>query len=599
MWRRNRNTKFEYRNPKQMRNPKSKFPNGEATGANVWSFEFPNLNLFRISCFEFRIFSLVVVMLVAASVVQAAHPVGAIIDSEILAALQTKNIAPSPQADDIELLRRIYLDVMGRIPTAEETLKYLGNQQTDKHHRLIDELLTHEEMPVYWRTVLDDWFNGGILERDFGRDGFLDYLQDALKSNKPWNQLAREMLAPNLKDESQRRAAYFLSVRARGNDNEAKIDSMTSGVAGVFFGVQLQCAKCHDHPFVDQWKQDHYYGLGAFLGRTQEARIENTPIVKERAEGEVKFVTTEQEEKTAKLMFLDSRVFDEPRPPEDRNQWYTKGDGGLPETPYFSRRALLADYALTSDSEYFKRAMVNRMWKQLMGRGLVEPVDQMHEANPASHPALLDRLADDFAASGFDLRRLMAGILHSDAYLRSSRWMGTGERPKESDYATAIMKPLTPDQLATSIGIATGHFDSMRAKFEREKQNRKIDEVTPAVARAQYWRERDVQQFAERFRTSGDGFDANAGQTLFLSYNSLMQKQLQPAQGNLVDGLTKQPDDTAAVRAVFLTVLSRPPKTDELNRAIEFLSAGTPSRTQRCQELVWALVCSAEFRFNH
>lgn len=542
---------------------------------------------------------LIAIWLCIGRVTFAADPVSTIIDAEINAALQEKKLTPSPRAGDAALLRRIYLDVLGRIPTADEAARYLDDASGDKHHRLIDQLLAHEELPAYWRTVFDDWFNGNQMGRDFGRDGFLDYLEDALKTNKPWNRIAREMLTPDLKDENQRRAAYFLALRVRGGDNDAKIDAMTSGVASVYFGVQLQCAKCHDHPFVDQWKQDHYYGLAAFLGRTQEARIENTPIIKERAEGEVKFVTTEQEEKTAKLMFLDSRVFDEPQSPEDRSEWYTKADGGLPETPFFSRRAILADYALTADSRFFKRAIVNRMWKQLMGRGLVEPVDQMHEANPASHPTLLERLANDFAGNGFNLRRLMNGILHSDAYLRSTRWTTGGERPKESDYATAIMKPLTPDQLTTSIGLATGHFDLLRAKFEREKKNRKIDNVTPAIARALYWRERDVQEFAKRFRIGGEGFEASAGQALFLSYNGLMQKQLQPSQGNLVERLTKQSDDEQSVREAFLAVLSRPPADDELSRAVEFFSGEDSQRPIRCRELVWAMLCSSEFRFNH
>jgi hypothetical protein len=273
----------------------------------------------------------------------AANPVSTMIDGEIGTALSAKNLVPAPRAEDADLVRRIYLDVLGRIPTAAETQQYLADARPDKHHRLIDELLAHEEMPAYWRTVLDEWLNGDSTGRDFGRDGFLDYLEDALRTNKPWNRIAREMLAPDLKDENQRQAAYFLAMRVRGGDNDAKIDSMTSGVASVFFGVQLQCAKCHDHPFVDQWKQDHYYGLAAFLGRTQEARLDNTPIVKERAEGDVKFITTKQEEKTARLMFLDSRVFDEPPPPADRGKWYTRADGGLPETPYFSRRTMLAD----------------------------------------------------------------------------------------------------------------------------------------------------------------------------------------------------------------------------------------------------------------
>lgn len=545
-------------------------------------------------------FLVVCVTCVAASLCQAADPVSQLIDANINAALRDKNLTPVPRAADTELLRRIYLDLLGRIPTVDETTSYLDAPDTDKHYRLIDELLAHEEMPAYWRTVFDEWLNGNQMGREFGQDGFLTYLEDSLKSNKPWDRIARELLTPDLKDENQRRAAYFLALRVRGGDNDAKIDALTSSVSSGLFGVQLQCAKCHDHPFVDQWKQDHYYGLAAFLGRTQEARIENTPAIKERAEGEVKFITTEQEEKTAKLMFLDSRVFDEPPPPEDRGMWYTKADGGLPETPYFSRRSVLADYALTAESKFFKRAIVNRMWKQLMGRGLVEPVDQMHEANPASHPELLDQLADEFATSGFDLRRLMVGILHSDAYQRSTRWTVGEPRPRDVDYATAIMKPLTPDQLANSVGLATGYFDQLRAKFEREKKNRKIDNVTPAIARGLYARERDVQEFATRFRSGGEGFEANASQALFLSYNERMRKQLNSSQGNLVERLVKQTDNAAAAREAFLTILSRLPSDDERIRTIEYLAAGDDSsRGERCREFVWALLCSSEFRFNH
>jgi hypothetical protein len=234
-----------------------------------------------------------------------------------------------------------------------------------------------------------------------------------------------------------------------------------------------------------------------------------------------------------------------------------------------------------------------------MGRGLVEPVDQMHEANPASHPELVSRLADDFAAGGFDLRRLMAGILHSETYLRSTRWTGNDKRPGDSSYATAILKPLTADQLAVSVGVATGHFDQMAARLEREKSKRKIDEVTPSVVRSFYARDNDVREFASRFRTGGESFEANAGQALFLSYNSSMQKRLQPGGGSLVERLVKQTDDSLAVREAFLTVLSRPPTTDELDRGVDFLSASDPPRPQLCSELVWALLCGSEFRFNH
>lgn len=597
MWCSKRNPNLEIRNRKQTRMSESPCSKRRRS-PRVLNFELPILNLLRILRFGFRILVVAILFSLASSLL-AANPVSQIIDDEISSALEAQKMTAVPQAPDAELLRRIYLDLLGRIPTAEEANRHLDDNNPDKHHRLIDELLAHEEMAFYWSTVLEEWFNGSLPDRGGANEGFLTYLQHALETNKPWKTIAREMLDPDPVDDQQRLASYFLAVRLQGGDNAAKTDAMTSGVSTVFFGVQLQCAKCHDHPFVDEWKQDNYYGLAAFLGRTQTAKMGNTTVLKERADGEVTFITTGQEEKTAKLLFLDGRVFEEPAPPEDRDQWYIKGRDGLPDEPYFSRRAVLAEYALTADSPLFKRAIVNRIWKQLMGRGLVEPVDQMHQANAASHPALLDRLADDFAASGFDLQRLMAGILHSDAYLRSSRWHGDGQRPSDQQYATAILKPLTPDQLAVSVGLATGHYEMMQVKLQREKEKRKLDKITPSIVRAFYRRENDVREFTSRFRDGGDTFEANASQALFLSYNASMQKRLQPSGGNLVERLTKESDNAKAVSAAFLAVFSREPTPLELDRAAEFLDASSPPRAQRCGELVWALLCSGEFRFNH
>lgn len=538
-------------------------------------------------------------LLLLAGPTRADHPIAKLIDGEIAATLAARSVVPSPPAAKQELHRRLYLDLLGRIPTAAESRAYLDDMRVDKHVALVDRLLAHEELPAHWRLVFDAWLNGDLAGRDFGRDRFLDYLEESLRTNKPWNRLARELIVPDLNDKRLRPAAYFLAMRVRGGDNEARLDALTSGVASMFFGVQLQCAKCHDHPFVDSWKQDHYYGLAAFLGRLQEARIDNLPIVKERADGEVKFVTKQQENKTARLMFLDSRVFDEPPPPSDRGQLYVKAENGLPETPAFSRRTVLADYALTTDSTFFKRAIVNRIWKQLMGRGLVEPVDQMHLANPASHPQLLERLADDFAASGFDLRRLMAGILHSDAYQRSSRWTTAAPRPADSLYAAAIIKPLTADQLTVSVSLATGQFERLRAKWLREAKDRPSGGSEMAWVRGQYARDRDMQEFAARFRQTGDSFEAHAGQALFLSFNPLMRKQLEPLAGSLVERLVKQADNRLAVEDAFLSILSRQPTEDERLRAAEYLTSDKGQRADRCRDLAWALLCGSEFRFNH
>lgn len=525
-----------------------------------------------------------------------ASSVSELIDAEIGAALQKQSLKAAPQAEPTDLVRRIYLDVLGRIPTRAETEAFLADLDDEKHHRLIDELLAHEEMAVYWASVVDHWLNGGMLERDFGQEAFLRYLENTLRDNRPWNEIARGLLVPDPSSDEQRGAAYFLALRLRTGDNAERLDNMTSAVSTGFFGIQLQCAKCHDHPFVPSLKQDHYYGLAAFLGRTQEARVKDFSVLREKADGEVTFVTTKKEEKTAQLLFLDGTVLPEPSRPEDKNDWYVKGIDGLPDVPHFSRRAALADHALQPSSPYFKRAIVNRLWKQLMGQGLVEPVDQMHEANPATHPQLLERLAEDLATNDFDLRRMLAGILHSETYLRSTRWSDSAKRPPTTSYAVATLKPLTPLQLVTSVSVATGTYAQFQVKLEREAKEKKGDPVTPAVVRRRFAREREFQEFATLFRGPSDSFEPGAAQALFLTYSQAFVKQLKPGNGNLTERLIKGKDSPA--QELFLTILSRPPSDEESRRVETLLANAEGSRDAQCQELVWSLLCGAEFRFN-
>ena len=159
--------------------------------------------------------------------------------------------------------------------------------------------------------------------------------------------------------------------------------------------------------------------------------------------------------------------------------------------------------------------------------------------------------------------------------------------------------PLSPDQLATSIGVATGHYIHFQLKLEYDKQSRKIDAVTGAIARRHYLREREVQDFASRFRTQSDAFDASASQALFLSYHPLMTKHLQPIGGLLVDRIVKQKDPSTATQEAYLCILSRFPSEEEQTQFAKFQSTSKPSRPELCRELVWALLCSSEFRFNH
>jgi hypothetical protein len=267
-------------------------------------------------------------------------------------------------------------------------------------------------------------------------------------------------------------------------------------------------------------------------------------------------------------MFLDGAVVAEPA-------------AGKP----FSRREALARVALAPKSPYFKRALVNRVWRRLMGRALVEPADMMYDGNRPTHPELLALLADDFASHGFDLRRLIAVIMQSEAYGRSSRWPGPGAPPDERLYAVAVLRPLDADQLARSLPLATGYYDGqLRGKKSSAGRLRAVVALKEVLA---------------EFDAEPDDFEPTAAQALFLLNSSYVQTTLID-RSNLAQSLSALRDDAALARKAYLATLSRPPTAAESARVAAYLrERGAKARADACRELVWALVCSAEFRFNH
>ena len=271
------------------------------------------------------------------------------IDAEISQRLAKEKIQPAGRADHARLVRRLYLDVLGRIPTATEAAAYRADPSPEKHHRLIDQLVAHPEMPVYWRKVIDGWLNGPLdrQSRSFGHDDFLKWMEQSIEKDKSWNRIAKELVLPDDADPNQRGAAHFLASRLQG-EKVAQLDSIATSVASGLFGVQLQCAKCHDHPFVDEWKQDHYYGLAAFFNRLETKNANGKSTLIEKDVGEVKFTTRKKGDKIAVAMFLDSVVLDKAAAKSEKGP---------------SRRVLLVEHALKPESPYFKRAFVNRMWK--------------------------------------------------------------------------------------------------------------------------------------------------------------------------------------------------------------------------------------------
>lgn len=507
--------------------------------------------------------------------------VSAEIDRLILAKLKAQKLLPAPAADDAEFHRRAVLDLAGRIPTPAETEAFLADKSPDKRPKLIETFLAGREMPVAWAQVLSGWLMPNEGRRD---PQFVGYLRGGLARNKSWDRFAREMLAGGPGGPADQSAAYFLSYRKAALQDR----SIARDVGRAFFGVNLRCAQCHDHPHVKEWTRERFLGLSAFFARTYEvpAAPQSPKMIAfaEKPAGELEYLGPDGKKKVVPPTFLDGTVVAEP--PADKGAKEAPVPLNGPPAPPFSRREALARVALDAKSPYFKRAAVNRVWRRLMGRALVEPVDMMHDGNPATHPQLLDLLADDFAGHGFDLRRLIAVIMQSDAYARSSRWPGKGDPPAETLYAVAVLKPLDADQLALSLPLATGYYDDQLGGASK----RTFAQVRSTAP----WKE-----IIAEFDSQGEEFEPTAAQALFLLNSEYVQTNFL-AGSNLAKSLGAIAEDAALARRAYLSVLSRLPSPEETALVTRYLrDRGPKSRPEACRELVWALLSSAEFRFNH
>jgi hypothetical protein len=262
--------------------------------------------------------------------------------------------------------------------------------------------------------------------------------------------------------------------------------------------------------------------------------------------------------------------------------------------PRFSRRARLAPLLASRDDPRFARNAVNRFWALLLGRGLVHPVDMDHPANPPSHPELLDLLSREFAASGFNVRALLRELALSKTYQRSSAAPPGEQEVRPESFAVAHLKPLSPEQLALAAMQATGYTDAERQALgkgctEAALYGRLAGNVAPFVATFG----------AQPGQPEGQQFQATLDQALFLRNGPLLRGWLQPRPGNLADRLGRLHDPAAVAGELYLGVLTRPPTVEEAGEVAEYLKGRTADRTAALGELAWALLASAEFRFNH
>ena len=502
------------------------------------------------------------------------------IDRLVQEKLDQAKIPASPRADDAEFLRRVYLHLTGVIPAVDETRGFLADPSADKRIKLVDKLLTGDGYARHMTNLFDALLMDRRPDKHVKRPEWREFLQRSFAENKPYDQFVREILSADGADPKNRAPAKFYLDR----DGEPNV--LTKDISRLFLGMNLHCAQCHDHPLVDAYKQDHYFGVLAFLNRSYVFTDKATKLAvyAEKADGDVTFqsVFVPKVTKNTLPRIPDGKELQEPK--FEKGQEYVapvaKGERGIPK---YSRRAQLAEQLTSTDNPRFARAAVNRFWFFLMGRGIVDPVEYDHPANPPSHPELLDMLMNEFIASKYDVKALVRAIVLTDAYQRSSE-MPKGQTADPKTFAAAAIRPLTPEQFAWSLMQATGMIAA-------EKTNANDAKLAAPIV-ALFGTQPGEPAFSQEF-------EATLDQTLFLANGNTLRDWLSARPGSLIARLSSLKDADAVADELYLSVLTRPPTPVERKEVIDYLARRVADRLAAQQDLAWALLTSAEFRFNH
>jgi hypothetical protein len=521
-----------------------------------------------------------------------AREIVAFVDSRMHKAWKTAGIKPSPEATDAEWLRRTYLDIVGHIPPEDAVNAFLREDGLAKRSDVVTQLLKEPDYARNWATI---WANllVGRQPRAAGvsRDMLEKFLRDSFSSNVAWNEVVYELVSAEGTPE-QNPATNFLLAHL--NNDAVPATAMT---ARLFLGIQVQCTQCHDHPFQND-KQNHFWELKSFFQQTEMASNASTgamgPTDTSTAMGAVPELVSRK---------VGGPLYYETRRGEMRVAYPVYAGHKIDAGPSVNRRRELARLIAKEDDRQVALAVVNRMWQHFFGYGFTRPVDDMGPHNPPSNPEILDRLTDEFIASGYDLKQLCRWICLTDAYQRTSvlRPENRSDDPANgapAGFSRVYLKPMTAEQLYDSLLLATRAKSSARTDWN------------DAGRRRQDW----VRQFVINYGTDeNDEATVPAGsvsQALVMMNDSIVRSALAVEPGTLLDDVAhSRASDAAKIRRLCRSALSRDPKPAELNAALEQLQAeGHEATSEQARELgksralqdiFWAFLNANEFAFVH
>jgi hypothetical protein len=486
------------------------------------------------------------------------------IDRAIEAKIKTEKVTLSPRTSDAEFLRRVYLDLTGKLPPPEKAVAFLDSKEPGKRSRLIDELLASKDFGAH---MADVW-QALLLPRNTETRRMLglfphlvSWLTEQFNSNAGWDKIARAILTASGEVNKNGPTVYWLA--------NGTVDKATDNVTRMFMGIQLQCAQCHNHPFTE-YKRDDYWRTAAFFLKVQP---DGNPRQAARNGGNIA------------IREVNGRPNRRRRLPESAKLLPAKFLGGNEPKLQANEpaRPVFASWLTSPKNTFFARAMVNRTWGQLFGRGFVQPVDDMHDGNPCSHPELLAGLSGQFAASGFDVKYLFRAICNSQAYQRSSKPAGNNDEAAPELFARMAIKPLTPGQLYDCIGQVMGSV--ARARGDARAAGPARFGGTPREA------------FITAFGIE-DGADPTEYQTGIPQVLRLMNAPQLNRATAIATLVRSDKSQAEIVEALYLKVLSRRPTGEEVDRIARFLQKNRDDTRQAYAGVLWALMNSSEFALN-
>ncbi len=497
----------------------------------------------------------------------ASAPRNNFIDDLVLKQIEALQIAPAAGATDVQFVRRAYLDAIGVLPTPDETRAFLSGDAPDKRETLIDALLERPEFVDYWTYKWSDLFL--LSSRNLpgpALNSFYRFIRQNVAANTPWDEFTTKILTAKGNTQSDG-AANFFAMHQETTD-------LTETTSQTFLGMSITCARCHNHP-LEKWTQDDYFGMANLFARVK---------MKAAPGGGIDVVPAQFGEVVHPR--LGRAVA--PRPLD-----------GVALAADFGgdRRAELAEWMTAAENPYFTRALVNRVWQNFMGRGLVEPVDDLRLSNPASNAELMEALAADVVEHGYDVRHLIRTIMRSAAYQRSS----TPSDPAQPDgkyYSQYIVHRLSAEVILDGYAQVTGvptEFSGYPAGYRALQlpDSQVGSYFLSAFGRPQR------QQTCSCERTEA----SNIAQALHVANGDTLNGKLRSEKSFIAKYVADSAADDVVLDDLYLRALSRPPSINERNGTLAALAEaakdGPESRQQAIEDLAWAVLSSKEFLFNH